>query len=344
LDPAVVFEDRQILVVQKPPMWLAQADGGPRPDVLGWARRYLEVSGGKPGRAYAGLWRRLGLAVGGLMALAKTSKAAKRLGEQFRERAVGKRYLALLAGEPPPEGALDGELVRDGRLTRAAVPPEKGYRAFLGYRVLARGRLSGREASLLSVKLSTGFKHQIRAQLAGLGFPLAGDRLYGADPGPGGAIGLWAFRLELGRPVPGDRLAFVAGPGTFGPGRPGAARAGRRQAMGLKGFWGIRPVYWALRSRKANRRGLEALGAFFAQAARPEAILAHFGLEAADLGLLDALGLKEDGWWPVSALGGAATPAAFRRLLRAGFFLAKPLARRVRLSDSGRFALILCAR
>jgi hypothetical protein len=114
--------------------------------------------------------------------------------------------------------------------------------------------------------------------------------------------------------------------------------------MSLKGFWGFKATYWALKSRKANRRSLEVLDGFFVQAAKPQAILDYFGLLAADLGLLVALALKTDGWWPLSALGEAASPAAFGRLVRAGFFLAKPLARRIRLSDSGRFVLILCVR
>jgi 23S rRNA pseudouridine1911/1915/1917 synthase len=177
----------------------------------------LEVAGRKPGRAYVGLCHRLDLAAGGLMALAKTSKAAKRLGQQFVGRTVGKGYLALLAGEPPPEGSLVASLCREGRLTRPAKEGVKGSLAQLEYRVLARGRFLGQKASLLSIKLLTGYKHQIRAQLADLGFPLAGDRLYGAEPGPNEAIGLWACKLELDHPVGQQRLAFAAWPGDFWP-------------------------------------------------------------------------------------------------------------------------------
>ncbi|MDR1578128.1 MAG: RNA pseudouridine synthase [Deltaproteobacteria bacterium] len=213
----VIFEDRQLLVVQKPPLWLSQADNTPRPDVLTWARRHVEVQSQKPGRAYLGLCHRLDWAAGGLMALAKTSKAAKRLGQQFLARTIGKYYLALIIGEPPLAGRLNNELYRSGHLTRLAVKGEPGTLARLEYRVLARGLIHQRKGSLLSIKLMTGFKHQIRAQLAELGFPLVGDRRYGGFIGPSEAIGLWAYRLELDSPVGQTPLSFQAWPGDFWP-------------------------------------------------------------------------------------------------------------------------------
>ena len=217
MEPVVVFEDRQLLVVKTPPLWLAQGDGGDRPDVLAWPERYLKLAGQKPGRAFVGLCHRLDLAVGGLMVLAKTSKAARRICQAFRTRTVGKFYLALTLGEPPAFGTLVNGLSRRGRLTQVAPYPENGSRAELEYRVLAKARFQEKVASLLSVKLLTGFKHQIRAQLAAYGYPLVGDGLYGAAAGPSESIGLWAFRLELEHPIVKERLAFTAMPGNFWP-------------------------------------------------------------------------------------------------------------------------------
>lgn len=211
--PAIIYEDNHLLIVQKPPGRLAQPDGSERPDLLTWAGAYLARN--KPGRAFVGLTHRLDRAVGGVMALAKTSKAAARLGREFRERRIRKLYLALVTGSPPDsQGRLVQRLVRDGALTRPARPGEAGVPAVLTWRL---GRRIG-DLSLLEVDLETGFKHQIRAQLAGLGLPVAGDVRYRSPlAGPGPAIGLWARSLTLVHPVRREELTFTAEPADLWP-------------------------------------------------------------------------------------------------------------------------------
>ncbi|MDR1040271.1 MAG: RluA family pseudouridine synthase [Deltaproteobacteria bacterium] len=212
--PAVLFEDKQILVVRKPAGWLSQPDGRGRPDMLNWAKDHIKERWGKPGAAYAGLCHRLDLPVGGVMALARTSKAANRISGQFRERTAGKIYLALVAGVPEgPAGEIEGRLRRDGNVTLTA-DGDDGVRAALSWRRLWRGELGDRPASLLEVNLLTGVKHQIRAQLAEAGFPVWGDALYGGPQGPKGtiSIGLFAARLTLDHPVTRERMGFSALP------------------------------------------------------------------------------------------------------------------------------------
>jgi 23S rRNA pseudouridine1911/1915/1917 synthase len=211
--PTIIYEDNHLLIVQKPPGRLAQPDGSARPDLLTWAGDYLARD--KPGRAFVGLTHRLDRAVGGVMALAKTSKAASRLSREFRERRIRKLYLALVTGSPPAsEGRLGQLLVRDGALTRPARPGEDGAEAVLSWRLQSRlGPLS-----LLEVDLETGFKHQIRAQLAALGLPVAGDTRYRSPlTGPGPAIGLWARSLTLAHPTRREELTFTAEPASLWP-------------------------------------------------------------------------------------------------------------------------------
>lgn len=219
MEPEIIFEDNHLLVVVKPPGCLAQADGRPpgRPDVLGWGKNYLKTKYHKPGAVYLGLTHRLDLWAGGLMALAKTSKAAARLSGQFRDRSPEKIYLALAETRPGgrrlpgSSGWLEHFLFRDGRVTRLAAGPEQGVPARLGWKAV-RG---GGGLTLFSLKLITGFKHQIRAQLAwGLERPLVGDTLYGARARPGKpkAIGLWAARLSLSHPTLKTRLTFQSFP------------------------------------------------------------------------------------------------------------------------------------
>ncbi|MDR1081045.1 MAG: RluA family pseudouridine synthase [Deltaproteobacteria bacterium] len=214
--PAVLFEDNHLLIVRKPAGWLSQPDGGDRPDVLGWARAHIRERWNKPGAAYAGLCHRLDLPVGGVMAIARTSKAAGRISEQFRERTVGKVYLALCRGVPDrTSGNIEGRLARSGNLTVRARPGE-GARAALAWRLLWRGEPGGRASSLLEVDLLTGVKHQIRAQLAGAGHPVWGDGLYGGPEadflGACPEIGLFAAKLSLDHPITRERLSFHALP------------------------------------------------------------------------------------------------------------------------------------
>ncbi|MDR1084775.1 MAG: RNA pseudouridine synthase [Deltaproteobacteria bacterium] len=227
-EPLIIFEDRHLLVIQKFPGWLSQADGSSRPDVLEWGRKYLEVSGRKPGRAYIGLCHRLDLGAGGLMVLAKTSKAAQRLAVQFRERTVCKYYLALVSGQPPQDGHLEHNLRRAGDRTVLALAGEKSSRAVLEYETQAAGLWENEAAAMLKVKLITGFKHQIRAQTAISGFPIIGDSRYGGrlNPSPlNPAIGLWACRLELTHPVERVIKTFLSYPAELWPWSAWAGRS-----------------------------------------------------------------------------------------------------------------------
>ncbi|MDR2455628.1 MAG: RluA family pseudouridine synthase [Deltaproteobacteria bacterium] len=227
---SIIYEDRQLLVIEKPPGFLAQPDGSERPDVLAWAEGHLREARGRPS-AWVGLVHRLDLKVGGAMVLAKTSKAASRLSAQFRDRTAEKIYLALVSGEAPAKGELKGDLVRDGRLTRLAALGERGAASALIFRRLKLypplPAESLGQVSLLEIRLLTGAKHQIRAQLSAAGCPVVGDELYGGPSSARGeAIGLWAARLSLDHPVTGRRLTFNSPPppvwpfGLFGPFEP----------------------------------------------------------------------------------------------------------------------------
>lgn len=212
LTPSIIYEDNHLLIVQKAPGFLAQPDSSDRPDMLTWAGAYLARN--KPGRAYVGLVHRLDRAVGGVLALAKTSKCAARLSAQFRERRVRKIYLALVEGSPPAEsGRLEDSLFRDGSLSRPARLGEKGARAALTWRV----RQKFTDFTILEIDLETGFKHQIRAQLAGLALPIVGDVKYGGLRGDGPAIGLWAESLTLEHPTSKEPMTFEARPVALWP-------------------------------------------------------------------------------------------------------------------------------
>lgn len=91
----VLFEDNHLLVVLKEPDVLSQGDASGDPDMLGIAKEYIKNKYNKPGEVYLGLIHRLDRRVGGLMAFAKTSKAAGRLSREIRERQF-KKNMSLL--------------------------------------------------------------------------------------------------------------------------------------------------------------------------------------------------------------------------------------------------------
>jgi 23S rRNA pseudouridine1911/1915/1917 synthase len=216
LDPSrIVFADNHLLVVDKPPGVPSQADDSAAPDLLSLAREYVKEKYGKPGNVYLGLVHRLDRPVGGLVVLARTSKAAARLSAAMREGYFVKEYLAIVTGSAPEAATLVDWLLKDRETnTVRRVPPgTPGAReARLAYRCLAR---SG-PLSLLAVRLETGRSHQIRVQLCGAGLPIVGDHRYGGATGKGDPA-LFAAALEFPHPVGGREMAFRLHPPGNGP-------------------------------------------------------------------------------------------------------------------------------
>jgi len=211
LDLPFLYEDNHLLAVNKPAGLLAQADLSGDLDVLTVAKQLIKERDGKPGNVFLGLVHRLDRPVSGVMALAKTSKAASRLSAQFREREPEKRYLAVVSGSPDPQRAELRHFLRKDRAARKTVvvgSEREGKQALLRYEVIDRRG----DRSLVRVLLITGLPHQIRAQLAAAGHPIVGDRKYGsAEPLARGKVALHAESLTLRHPVRPETVELTAG-------------------------------------------------------------------------------------------------------------------------------------
>lgn len=199
--------DNHLLVVYKPGGLPVQADATGDPDLLTLAKAWIAREFHKPGAVWLGLVHRLDRPARGVVVLARTSKAAARLSEQFRQRTTAKTYRVVVHGRPPhTAGTLHDWLESDDKGSRR-VAEGHGREASLEYRTVA----THAGLTLLEVDLHSGRKHQIRVQLAGIGCPVLGDLRYGAAaPLPDRNIALLAYRLQLQHPTTGQRLTFTA--------------------------------------------------------------------------------------------------------------------------------------
>jgi 23S rRNA pseudouridine1911/1915/1917 synthase len=206
----MAYEDDTMLIVDKPAGLVVHPSAGHATGtlvhaLLGRAQRRGEPLGSIAGVGRPGIVHRLDKDTSGLLLVAKTDAAQASLMRQFADHAIAKEYLALVHGEAPaPRGRVEAPVGRHpGDRQRMAVVAG-GRAAVTEYEVLAtRGGYT-----LLALRPLTGRTHQLRAHLAYLRLPIAGDRRYGGGQGPGGLERqfLHASRLRLARPADGRTL------------------------------------------------------------------------------------------------------------------------------------------
>ena len=210
----ILFEDNHLLVIAKPAGLPTMGVADDRATALTLAKDYIRKKYNKPGNVYLGIVSRLDAPTTGALLIARTSKAAKRLSEQFREGQVTKQYWALVEGTPPagPTELQDwmrkDERHRRMHISNASSPGAQEAR--LVYRRLAEFE----DASLVEVELLTGRKHQIRVQLANQDYPILGDRKYGST-------------VAFGKGSSGDRI------GAADRGGAGNRRGGKVSSTGI---------------------------------------------------------------------------------------------------------------
>ena len=206
----VVYEDNHLLVVIKPPNLLTQADATGDNDLLSQMKRYIKDKYQKPGDVYLGLVHRMDRPVGGLLCLARTSKAAARLSKQVSAHEMAREYLAIAEGNLPAGGTFRHYLIKDEAQNIVYAVPEGTLGSQLA--ILHFECLDQREnTSLCHILLETGRAHQIRVQMASSGHPLMNDARYGQGT-PGRQIALWGARLTLTHPTLGDKMTFLSAP------------------------------------------------------------------------------------------------------------------------------------
>ncbi|WP_165244292.1 RluA family pseudouridine synthase [Paludisphaera soli] len=213
MTPEILFEDNHCLVLNKPAGMLSQGDETGEPSLVSWTTDYWKVKYRKPGNVFVGLVHRLDRPTSGVVLLARTSKAAGRLSDQFRTGDVSKLYWAIVEGRPgEAEGEWVDHLEKDHATNRVRVT-EAGVGKFarVAYEVLAEGA----GMSKLALRPSTGRSHQLRVQLAERGLPIVGDRKYGSTRlvralDGETRIALHARELTFRHPTLGDSVRIEA--------------------------------------------------------------------------------------------------------------------------------------
>lgn len=210
---SIVYDDEDIVVVDKPPFLAAHPSLGWTGDTVVGALAgagYRISTSGPPERQ--GIVHRLDVGTSGLMVVAKSEIAYSVMKRKFKNREVNKTYHALVQGHPDPsEGTIDAPIGRHpGSSWKFAVTAD-GRDSVTHYSTLE----AFPSATLVEVELETGRTHQIRVHMSAHRHPLVGDELYGADPTLTARLGLtrqWlhAVRLGFDHPTTGKRLELDA--------------------------------------------------------------------------------------------------------------------------------------
>ena len=182
----VLYEDSQVLLADKPAGLLTQKAQAQDYSLNEWLTDYL-LAGGKLKEEELSTFRpsvcnRLDRNTSGLVICGKTLAGSQKMSELIRDRNLHKFYRLFVAGKPPAEGLAESWLLREENSNQVriyekkpadsrAVPVRTGWRLLEAYE----------DCSCLEVELFTGKTHQIRAQMAALGFPLIGDARYGNE-------------------------------------------------------------------------------------------------------------------------------------------------------------------
>ncbi|EEO28263.1 RluA family pseudouridine synthase [Oxalobacter paraformigenes] len=208
----VLFEDRDILVVNKPAgLVVHPAAGNWSGTLLNGLLHHLPKSAAIP---RAGIVHRLDKDTSGLMVVAKTLEAQTHLVRQLQARTVRREYLALVWGETPVAGTVDQPIGRHpkDRIKMAVLQTASGKPAVTHYRLLETGVCNGSKVSLVKCRLETGRTHQIRVHMQFSGFPLVGDPLYGKSrlSAVFPRQALHAFRLGLLHPAKNEWNEWMA--------------------------------------------------------------------------------------------------------------------------------------
>ena len=202
----ILYLDNHLIAVCKPAGMLTQSDDSGDVSLMEKVKNWIKVEYKKPGKVFLGLVHRLDRPVSGVVLFGRTSKGASRLSEQFRQKTTQKFYKTLVEETPELRQASLRHYLRKEKSLKATVfprPSPDAKEALLDYEVIENFK----NTSLLDIRLHTGRFHQIRAQLSFIGYPIVGDKKYGASSVlPEGRIALHAQKIVFNHPTSKEEI------------------------------------------------------------------------------------------------------------------------------------------
>lgn len=203
----ILYEDASVIAVNKPAGLVVHAGAGAHSGTLvNRLVHHFKALSQVGGDLRPGIVHRLDRGTSGVMLVARTDAAHRALAAQFSGRTTEKTYLALVEGRVNADsGRITKPIARDpSHRTRMTARLEHGRDALTEYRVLRRFE----KFTYLEVRIGTGRTHQIRAHLASIRHPVAGDKLYGAQLAD--RFFLHAWRIRFDSPATGERVMVEA--------------------------------------------------------------------------------------------------------------------------------------
>ncbi len=205
----IIYEDKDIIVINKPQMMVVHPAAGHYSGTVVNALMYHcrgELSGIN-GIMRPGIVHRIDMNTSGIIVAAKSDSAHRSLAIQFAEHTINRRYRAIVCGNIKDDnGTVDGPIGRSPKDRKKMAIVRDGKRAVTHFSVIERfGRYTYIEAVL-----ETGRTHQIRVHMASIGHPLLGDDIYGSVKQPYGLKGqvLHAGLLGFIHPTKGEYMEF----------------------------------------------------------------------------------------------------------------------------------------
>lgn len=211
----ILYEDNAIIVINKSPgLTVHPVRAGQGGTLVNALLHYCDILSDGGGVLRPGIVHRLDRNTSGVMIAAKDNRSHEKLARQFKDRTVGKEYLAVVHGIPPLHfGRLTYPIGRSDRnRIRMAVKYTGGRKAYTEYEVIERFV----NCAYLRLVIKTGRTHQIRVHLSRFGYPILGDREYGsrgAEESRRLNISrqmLHAHCLRITHPVRGEQMEFIA--------------------------------------------------------------------------------------------------------------------------------------